>query len=275
MKKTDNYLFLFLIFIIIIVFLFIIYKFTTRENFYSDKLEKKDLVIFKQDPVYNLGDLLCMPKFYCNYISGIEHWGYRNAIEVYKDSILAIYETLRESPEEIIPNIEKVRKSVDIYIEKNMNNQKMMENIEFVKRPNVLCVHLRTGDYGHITDKFKQIIFDLQKEYEYVVIMCGVHYATEQVYDIVLNSVNALFDNENKNVLISIEDPDIHMAMFRSCHNLLLSKQGFSMLAGLLFQGDKLYICKEVFDQNFPISQTSWMDYIQPETRIFKELIYV
>ena len=159
MKKTNNYLFLILIFIIIITILFIIYRFTIRENFHTDKLEQKDLVIFKQDPMYNLGDLLLMPKFYNIFTELTELWWYRGAIAAYKDSIVDIYESLRESPDEMIPNVQTIRRSVDAYIEKNINNQKLMENIEFVKKPNVLCVHLRTGDYGPIADNFKKIIF--------------------------------------------------------------------------------------------------------------------
>ena len=69
------------------------------------------------------------------------------------------------------------------------------------------------------------------------------------------------------------------MAMFHSCKNLLLHKNGFTILAGLVFTGNKLYISQKIFNSNYDFSKEDgnqmWIDYIKPGNHIFKEIIYV
>jgi hypothetical protein len=106
--------------------------------------------------------------------------------------------------------------------------------------------------------------------------MCGAHHYHQ--HEILIKSVNSLF-NENKNIYISIEDPDTHLAMFHSCKNLLLHKNGFTVLAAFVFSGNKLYISKKIFNINHDFSKEDgnqmWIDYIKPGNHIFKEIIYV
>lgn len=66
------------------------------------------------------------------------------------------------------------------------------------------------------------------------------------------------------------------MSMFRSCKNLLLSFGGFTILSGLLFQGNKLYINEETCNTKYNAFDTpDWQDYLEPENHTFKELIHV
>ena len=106
--------------------------------------------------------------------------------------------------------------------------------------------------------------------------MCGAHHYHQ--HEILIKSVNSLF-NENKNIYISIEDPDTHMAMFHSCKNLLLHKNGFTVLAAFVFTGNKLYISNKIFNINQDFSKEDgnrmWIDYIKPGNHIFKEIVYV
>lgn len=281
---TYKYLFLLSIILISIVTLLL----TPFETFYDSKITEDDLKVFKKGALYNLGDLLLIPKISQDvWHEKQEHEAYKPTVNEYKDSILAIYETQRSSPDEPIPHIGHIRESVDIYIKRNIEDKEFKYLLDFVGQPHVLCVHMRTGDYGKISDVFRDIIFELQNEYEYVVIMCGVHFKDDWAYSSFIKSIETLFndntvndDNENKQnkkkLLISIEDPDTHLSMFRSCKNLLLCKNGFSVLAGLVFQGDKLYISKKVINENHGRGLDSeWINYLDMENRVFRDLIYI
>ena len=270
-----------------------------RGFLYNKPINESNIIVFKN--VYALGDLLLIPKICGNYTEYHEHPYYRANINAYKNSILAIYEELRTDKTEYIPNLNKIQQGVEIYIQRNNLNKKMNDLLEFVKRDDVLCVHLRSGDFGYIEEEYKEIIKNLQNEYQYVIIMCGAHHHHQ--HDIIIQSVNSLFTplnnsirtadelstklpdsnlhryNGNNNIYISIEDPDLHMAMFHSCKNLLLHKNGFTILAGLVFTGNKLYISQKIFNKNYDFSKEDgnnmWNEYIKPENHIFREIIYM
>jgi hypothetical protein len=59
----------------------------------------------------------------------------------------------------------------------------------------------------------------------------------------------------------------------------LLHKNGFTILAGLVFTGNKLYILQEIFNKNYDFLNTNgnqmWIDYIKPGNHIFREIVYV
>ena len=246
-----------------------------RGFLHNKPINESNIIVFKN--VYALGDLLLIPKICGNYTEYHEHPYYRANINAYKDSILAIYEELRTDKTEYIPNLNKIQQSVEIYIQRSRSNEKMNDLLEFVKREDVLCVHLRSGDYGDIEEEYKEIIKKLQKEYQYIIIMCGAHHYHQ--HDVIIQSVNSLFTPLNNNIYISIEDPDTHMAMFHSCKNLLLHKNGFTILAGLVFTGNRLYISNKIFNSNYDFSKEDgnqmWKEYIKPGNHIFKEIIYM
>ena len=65
---------------------------------------------------------------------------------------------------EPIPNINRIRESVDLYIENNYNNLDHL--IKKVKDTNSLCVHLRSGDKGIVEDSFIESINTLSNKYD-------------------------------------------------------------------------------------------------------------
>jgi hypothetical protein len=166
-----------------------------RGFLHNKPINESNIIVFKN--VYALGDLLLIPKICGNYTEYHEHPYYRANINAYNNSILAIYEELRTDKIEYIPNLNKIQQSVEIYIQRSRSNEKMNDLIEFVKRDDVLCVHLRSGDYGDVEEEYKEIIKKLQKEYQYVIIMCGAHH--HHKHDVIIKSVNSLF-NENNNI---------------------------------------------------------------------------
>ena len=170
MEKLYRYIFFFLL-IIISIIIVVYHPCTIEENFFkNEQLETEDIIIHNSKIKYNLGDVFLIPKIanVPHFMDYVEHPNYRDIIKEYPGSIVDIYETLRESPEEYIPNIDKIQKSVDIYIDQHKTSIEFMEKIKFISKPNVLCVHLRSGDKGHITDIFKELINKLQFDYEYL-----------------------------------------------------------------------------------------------------------
>ena len=123
---------------------------------------------------------------------------------------------------------------------------------------------------------FRKVLHHMQSKYSKIIIMCGAHHYHQ--HDILINSVNSLF-NEKNNIYISIEDPDTHLAMFHSCKNLLLHKNGFTLLAAFVFTGDKLYLSEKIFNKDYdftkPEGNQMWNNYIKPGNHVFKELICV
>jgi hypothetical protein len=278
-------LFLFFSIALSIIFVFLPLFIYIPQNFYKDAIDESKLIIHKNKSIYNLGDQLLIPKNsgYADWIEMKEHDHYRKTINDYPDSFLAIYESLRKSPDELIPNIENIQKGIDVYIERNKSNKEFMELLHFVNNKDVLCVHVRSGDYGEIKDEFKNIIIKLKNKFKYVVIMCGIHNDPSNVsaqYTLI-DSIKKIFGEENdkQNIFISIEDPDVHLSMFRSCQNLLLHKNGFSILAGFIFKGDKLFMCKEILyeSHNFenPEGIGLWSKHLQPENNQINQIIYL
>jgi hypothetical protein len=54
----------------------------------------------------------------------------------------------------------------------------------------------------------------------------------------------------DKNKIVNLEKQDIHLSLMRKCSNLLLHKGGFSILGGILFQGNNLYISARLETRN-------------------------
>jgi hypothetical protein len=265
-----------------VLFVFIPLFIKIPKNFHTDSIDKSELKIYKDKTMYNLGDILLIT--HCNYPPDhlyrqyTEHPQYHNAVNDYPDSILAIYDGLRISPQEEIPNIENLQKAIDIYIERNKTNKDFTDLIDFVNNKDVLCVHLRSGDYGEIEDDFKNIILQLKKYFKYLVVMCGIH--NNNSSECLIESIKKIFyDTDKQNIFISIEDPDMHLSMFRSCQNLLLHKNGFSILAGFVFNGDKLFLSKKIlyslWNYELPEGNGKWTKHLQPENNQINQIIYL
>jgi hypothetical protein len=60
------------------------------------------------------------------------------------------------------------------------------------------------------------------------------------------DDINKIIGENNQKYIVNIDEPDVHLCYFRKCKNLLLCKGGFSVLGGILFDGNKLYITKKI-----------------------------
>ena len=131
-------------------------------------------------PTYNIGDILHMPYYAVPFeqYAKVEN-PVRISIEDinkhYPESILFFYINSRPI-DELIPNIERIRYSVDEYIKKNSN--KFQHDIDMVSNEKTLTVHLRSGDKGIIDESYFNILKELSKDYDNIFILTGIHSAS-------------------------------------------------------------------------------------------------
>ena len=167
---------------------------------------------------------------------------FKDACNKFNNSIFYNYCNSRTDESELIPNVNRIRESVDLYIENNYNN---LDNLlKKVKDPNTLCVHLRSGDKGIIEDSFISTIYTISHNYNKIIIFAGIHSDTR--FNNLDDSKNNLLISISKIVIdkdieINLENADIHLCLMRHANNLLLHKGGFSILGSILFSGNNLY----------------------------------
>jgi hypothetical protein len=289
MKKNNVFLIILLISIIfacIFVSNFIMIYHNRIENF-----DINDIKIFDDHEddsfTYNIGDLFNMPHCAGMWGSSPHHDNeqydrYKKSADYYKNSILNIYDNLRENEDEAIPNIKKIRESVDVYIENNRDNQYFQELLKKVDDENVLCVHLRNGEYNTLEKSYINLFNLLKKKYDRIILLCGIQKKiftypnTDEYKQNLVNAINTLVDNDSNNVEICIEKADYHLSMMHKCKNLMIHKKGFSSLGAFLFTGNNLYLDKDAFELYMynQAENKKWVDNIMThENRIFKNLI--
>lgn len=204
---------------------------------------------------YIIGDLLNMPMFSSGWNNNPHHNDYaynvfKKTSLQYKDNILGIYNNLRIDENEPIPNVFKIQLSVDTYIENNKTHNILNNLMLLCNDNNTLFVHLRSGDKGIVEDDYINTIINLSTKYDKIIILCGIHQNAERseffpnLIDSIDNmklSLSKLYI-KNNNIIIDLNEPDIHLCVMRKCKNLLLHKGGYSLLGGLLFNGENLFI---------------------------------
>lgn len=194
-------------------------------------------------PSYNLGDLLNMPYFFYGWkrsphANNELYDLFLKTADYYKNSILNIYKKSREynNKNELIPNIDRIRFSVDVY---NDNN-----NVEVCD--NSLYVHIRTGDKGVIENSYIKQIKYLSEKYSKIVILAGIHNDEQKCnIDESKNNLKISLQNIKDNGIyftVNYDTPDNHLCLMKNCRNLLVHKGGFSVLGSLIFQGNNLYL---------------------------------
>jgi hypothetical protein len=197
--------------------------------------------------IYNIGDLLNMPSYWAGWNRNPHdtqdvYNHYKEMCIKFINSILNNYCNLRTDETEPIPNIGRIRDSVDLYIKNNYN---YLDNlIKKVQDPKTLCVHLRSGDKGIVEDSFINTINTLSNNYNKIIIFAGIHSDTrfndlESSKNNLLTSISKIVIN--KDIEINLELADIHLCLMRRAHNLLIHKGGFSILGSILFSGTNLY----------------------------------
>ena len=222
-------------------------------NKYMENIEFK--IFDESKETYNIGDLLNMPYFWANannnpHLNANTYNLFKKTALQYKNNILGIYNNYRIDENEPIPNVEKIRLSVDNYIENNQTNNILNNLILSCNDDNTLVVHLRSGDFGIVEDFYIDSIVNLSAKYEKIIILCGIHQIKERhpTHLSVTESINNMKISLSKlylkvpNITIDLNEPDIHLCAMRRCKNLLLHKGGFSILGGLLFNGNNLFI---------------------------------
>jgi len=219
---------------------------------------------------YRIGDLLNMPHFWAGW-NNTPHADekifnlFKNVSFLYRDNILGIYDKLRKDESEPIPNIENLRQSADIYLNKNKDilNKYNLETSLFV--------HLRSGDKGIVEDLFVQAIIDLSKKYSNIIILCGIHKNPIEIssyFPTIEESKQNLLQSLDKikkhcNITIDTSEPDTHLCIMRNCKNLLLHKGGFSAAGGLLFNGDNLFITNSFEPLTFNKRNEEYFEYVK------------
>ena len=198
---------------------------------------------------YNIGDILLMPKLYCenNFKDLSIVPEYYNTIKTYPNSILSIYEKLRENKEDMIPNVDIIRKATDEFI---LLHPELKNILDTINNEDVLCIHLRGGNVN-VEEEYIDKIKNISKNYKKIIICTGIHgnnnkneWNEDELKTNLLNTINSL---NIPNIEINLEPADTHLCIFRKCKNLLIHKGGFSCLGSLLFNGTHLYITN-IFD---------------------------
>jgi len=212
---------------------------------------------------YNLGDFLNAP-----YYMGLWKQNPHNSEELlerlnkmaqnYPKTILGLYCDARPNNENI-PSIPRLKYATNLFLKNNMDDIK--EIYQVVTDDTTLCVHLRTGDYGLVSEFFMNIIYHLSLKYKKVILFTGVH--ADQSWSKLeisknncITSVNTIL-SKNTNIFVYLDNPDVHLSLFSVAKNLLLHRNGFSILASLICGGNIF-----VTDEFSAVSQQNWLNAI-------------
>lgn len=256
------YIYLLITFIIIIITIIEYY-------FFYDSFDVK--IHDENKPTYNIGDILNMPSYFApgwEVINSVElikfadkitfenNYNINIYIEKYPNSILYNYYTSRPT-DEMIPNVERIISSTDEFIKNN--HYKLNKYMNIVSNNNTLTVHIRSGDKGVIEDDYIEIIKKLSNQYERIFVLSGIHkdnhYLKKSNYSIdtsINNTITSLDKLNLQNVIYNSDEPDVHLSIMRTSSNLLIHKGGFSLLGGLLFKNNNLYISPFLETKNNP-----------------------
>lgn len=200
---------------------------------------------------YNLGDLLNMP-----YVFGAWSRDHHHKTDYLKrrvefisqlppNSFLYAYFDRRPF-DEFLPNNARLRMAMRRFIVNNL--EKIKAAYKIVADPQVLCVHIRSGDKGHISKNYSLKIKDLSKDFQKVIIFAGIHLdqrflSHQDSKAVLVKDINEILELNN-NIYLYLDSPDEHLALMSLASNLLVHRGGFSVLASLLCRGN-LYITND------------------------------
>ncbi len=121
---------------------------------------------------------------------------------------------------------------------------------ELINDNNILFVHIRSGDFGLVFDKYIDIIFNLSQKFKKVILMSGVnrniHHSDEnnehnlRCRTNLLNSFNKIL-TKNSNIYVYFAEPDHHISTMKLCKNLLVHRGGYSVMGTFINNGQLLY----------------------------------
>jgi hypothetical protein len=225
-------------------------------------INQDDLKIYIDDSInkygYNLGDFLNAP-FYMGLWKQNPHNDDEllnrlyNMAKHYPETILGLY--CKDRPnDELVPNIPRLKLVTNLFLKNNIDRITCYNDII---NPDNLCVHIRVGDYGIVSNYFINIIYQLSLKYKKVILFTGIH--ADQTWNKIdvsknncITSINAIL-SKNTNIYVYLDNPDVHLSLFSVAQNLLLHRNGFSILASLVCTGN-MYVTREFS----PIMNNDW-----------------
>ena len=210
-----------------------------------DKLIKDDT----RNAGYNIGDLLNMPSLH-NIWTQCPHADNNilNRMNIisnnYENSILNIYCKIRQNKNEIIPNIDKIKKSVEEFTNKNQHTYS--DILQVIQLPTTLCIHIRNADV-ETEESYINCIDKIAKKYKDIILLTGIHndesYRNNNNKIINVIKIINLILQKNNNINIYLNTADIHLSLMMYASNLLIHKGGFSCLGSIVSTGN-LFITK-------------------------------
>lgn len=208
---------------------------------------------------YNLGDLLELPTLYLKPIT-VRYWKkkfYINEqkmtmdetrkliISTYPNSILANYFSEKIPKNESLPNKKRLENALNVYEKKTLDS-KYIELCEFIKRDDVLCVHLRCGDTSidsNYDDTFTEFVTTLSKKFKFTIIFTGIipgHYnkpecnGLESIRESALKHLHLITKNIENCYILCNGIIDDHLSVFRHSKNIAVHRGGISQILSMI-----------------------------------------
>jgi hypothetical protein len=225
--------------------------FTYLNVFLNGKIQEEDNVIMNTgnwSAGYNIGDLMNMPSLlsppaFPKHGVDVIVDAARKIATLNPTTFIGIYHHVynRSCP---IPYVPKVIWAIEKYGRSKYRVDSA--SLSLVRKESTLLVHIRSGDYGVISDSYKSQIMNLSLSFDTICLIGGVHadqrYAPENVSKANLNRdihyVKTTLEELGKEVharSTKLADDDLYL--MHSAANLLVHKGGFSALGGLACRG--------------------------------------
>ena len=198
---------------------------------------------------YNLGDILNAPVFWARWPLFQSLPVLSTVASMLPQSIAGRYYNCRSdglgdvSDDPLIPHRPRLLHAVN---ERLADYHDINSRLNLLQKECVLCVHVRSGDYGHVSDDFFKAIETLSKQYAQVIVLSGVHSNGDEEF-VAQNKtkLNHCLDRIRTLVpgaIFDFNEPDAHVCFMSKACNLLVHRGGFSILGTLVFSGKNLYI---------------------------------
>jgi hypothetical protein len=208
-----------------------------------------DPSIGTQGQGYNLGDILNMPVFWHKWEPFQSLADLTKVASQLPKSIAGLYYNHRSggfgavSNDPIIPHRPRLLCAVNASIAAHPEIHPMLQTLQ---NDSVLCVHVRSGDYGPMTDHFLRALVHLSKQFAKIVVLSGVHSnGNDQFIALNKTKLNHCLDKIRALVphaTFDFNHPDVHVCYMARARNLLVHTGGFSILGTLVFSGKRLYV---------------------------------
>lgn len=194
---------------------------------------------------YNIGDALNMPWYWDKFEPLTAENPSIKKKDIFPNTILARYMTDRPLGEPM-PNLERLHKAVDGFI---CDEPEFKRIFELVKETTTLTAHIRSGDYGKMSNWHLKRLQNLSTKFKHVIVFAGVH--NNQKYATVNDAKKNVCDDLNsiltsiKHAEVYLHEPDTHMYLMKHASNLFVHTGGFSLMGSLLTSG-KVYYSNEL-----------------------------